>query len=1646
MTHRLDPLAAGADIEAGYKRYLKTLIAPRDPALAAAFDREVDATAMLTKGPLLELTPPYEPGADPRTLIAEGVLHPAFGEFGRTINLDRSLYRHQEIAVRKVVAGRNVVVSTGTGSGKTESFLLPILNALIAEKAAGTLGPGVRALLLYPMNALANDQLKRLRELLAATPDLTFGRYTGETRQDYRSAESAFHEMYPGQERLPNELLSRDEMRDSPPHLLLTNYAMLEYLLLRPRDIDLFDGKCSGTWRFIVLDEAHVYDGAQGCEVALLLRRLRDRVGNDRRIQCIATSASLSGSSPEKQGEEATAFARKLFDETFEYVSDDPARQDLVTSTRLRRRDEPTWTIADEELLRLAEADADPAGLGRHAPTGDPADALHRERRIADLNAFAAAGPVEVTSLAARLWPRDEFAARKLEALVALGSKVVDVSGHPVISARYHLFVRSTEGAYVSFQADGTPKVFLSRHELDPDTGRAVFEFGTCQRCGAVHLAGQVDPVHGRQFFRPAKGDAKVRWLVLTDAEDDDVIDEDEATLSQDRTSATGTGAKTLCTGCGVLSPSGSGCAADCPGGPARRVREHRSAQRTMGKCTECGALSRQVIRRLRTDTNAAPAVITTALYQHVPEADDETAELVGGGRKLLMFSDSRQAAAFAAPYLSATYGRLLQRRYLTEALDDPKNAGDLLSVEDLAADVNRIARRADHFDEHATRSSIMREVNPWVMAELMSMDQRQSLEGLGLMEISLLRRRQAVIPRGFAAAGFSDEEVWALLEELVKTVRLQGAMTLLPEVDIKASIFEPRNAEIRIRSRDSDRDRRIISWLPGGRPGTTNNRILLVRKVLAALGSEIPAERVLAACWDFLLEGGYFAATSEKVAGVVYQLDHELLRLRPGADRTWYQCSACRRLTTHSIRGLCPQGGCDGTLTEFRVPALDEDTNHYRTTYRTLAMVPLTAQEHTAQWEATEAAAVQRDFITGRVNVLSCSTTFELGVDVGELQSVMLRNMPPKTANYVQRAGRAGRRAASAALVVTYAKRSSHDLSKFQNPESMIAGVMRIPWIPIENARIGRRHAHSIALAAYFRHRFDVDRSEWRHAGAFFEPPASGGDSAAAQVREFLTPVPESIRRSLREVLPAATAAEIGVADDAWVPVLCELLSSAEQDMTNDLATFRRLIEEAVQARKLELGGRLQRTLRTIEQRQLLGYLANKNVLPKYGFPVDTVDLRTVHCEGSVGGKLELSRDLRQAIFDYAPGNQVVAGGKLWTSRGLHKLPKRELEELRYRVCRECHYFECGHELDAGALCPNCKQEFGAGKVCVLPEFGFVADRRPQDVRPEPPRRTWGGATYVEHTGDSADITTWVSVGGLEVHARAGTRARMAVISEGAGSGFALCPRCGWADQFIGADSIPKSHQHPVSGSPCGGRPTLVSLAHRYETDVAEFTFSDFSYDKESEAKWLSVLYALLEGASEALEISRDDIDGALAWTADGRRSIVLFDTVPAGAGAAKQIAHELEKVLKVAADRVSRCECGAETSCYGCLRSFRNERVHDRLSRAGALAVFEHLELVRSPEADVVSAWEPKAVFVSDVVRDLLIELAGRGVAEPDVGVDEGRHYWPVEISWPSAKVVVVEGVDEDRDSGLAADGFHVVAVENTDADRLCALLARN
>ncbi|HBI57273.1 MAG TPA: DEAD/DEAH box helicase, partial [Firmicutes bacterium] len=226
----LDPLKATKNVVDKYISYLETTFAFSDKELHCQLMHELRQPGKFAKGPILEATPPFEGGCSVEDFINEGVLSAQF----RLLNVpelpvERNLYLHQEQAVRKLVTEkRNIIVSTGTGSGKTETFLLPILNHLFRQKEQGKLGPGVRALLLYPMNALANDQLKRLRKLLKNYPDITFGSYTGETEHSEQQAVERFRKMYPRERILENELLSRDQMKETPPHILLTNYAMLE--------------------------------------------------------------------------------------------------------------------------------------------------------------------------------------------------------------------------------------------------------------------------------------------------------------------------------------------------------------------------------------------------------------------------------------------------------------------------------------------------------------------------------------------------------------------------------------------------------------------------------------------------------------------------------------------------------------------------------------------------------------------------------------------------------------------------------------------------------------------------------------------------------------------------------------------------------------------------------------------------------------------------------------------------------------------------------------------------------------------------------------------------------------------------------------------------------------------------------------------------------------------------------------------------------------------------------------------------------------------------------------------------------------------------------------------------------------------------
>ena len=1607
MTQGLDPIGTSDAIKKTYQRYLSNLLPLKDDDLVSGIRQAVERHGVTSRGPLLEATPPFRQGATLQELVDEGVLTSTFARlFSQHLPGHRPLHLHQEQSIRKAAAGRNLVIATGTGSGKTESFLVPVLDSLMREHETEGLGPGVRAILLYPMNALANDQLKRLRQLLAAVPEITFGRYTGDTLADPSKARDAFVAQT-GNNPLPNELLSREEMQQAPPHLLLTNYAMLEYLLLRPADMSLFEGDHAGTWSHVIVDEAHVYDGIKGAEIAMLLRRLRRRVLPQGQLQCLASSATV-GDDPDA----VAAFGRGLFGTQFEWVDDDPSRQDVVRASRLEVPQASGWGPLPPQQYRELVRDPEPATWAERnelPPVANEATMLSLQRRLAR-------GPQDVSELATALYPDlpPHEAEVATATLVLAGHRVLDPrSGAPTLSARYHLFMSAVEGAFTCLGPHG-PHLHLSRHEECPTCGDPAFELAACKRCGQVHLPGRLARRGQHTLFAPRRHPAdSTHWLVVGDFSLLD--DEDDDINVTDGGKSLGLEKAVLCTACSCLTDVPVSACPSCHERDGLRTVTRIDAGHELKQCGSCGGRSARQIRRFASGADATAAVLASSLYEQLPA--DPSVHHPGEGRRLLLFSDSRQQAAFAAPYLQITYNELLQRRLVMMALE--RMPDEQFASGDVTVSVRQEANRHGAFAEYESGLAQRRQVATWVHRELIDGDERQGLEGTGLVRVALVRPA-APPPRPLLDLGLAEDEAWDLLEELVHTLRYQGAVSPVDDlVDFADPILEPRNRAVFVRKDGSDAKRSVLSWRPSG-AARRNRRTDLMERVLERLGPvDVTSGDLLAGIWDFLTSErgpGWLVREPDRRLGVVYRVDSESIRWqRASALMPMWSCSVCRRQTPRSVRGVCPTNGCRGSLTPV---AQNADDNHYSVLYRTMPVRPLRAEEHTAQLSNDLASEIQQDFLEGRVNVLSCSTTFELGVDVGELQSVLLRNVPPSTANYVQRAGRAGRRTDSAALVVTFAQMRSHDQGMFARPEAMIKGTVRAPVVVDDNVRVDRRHAHSVVLSAFLREQAVNRRRQYRTAQDFFRP--TGGESTGLhELRSYLDPPPSHVLDDLEAVLPADVAAAIDVRSQAWITELMALLDGASDEYLADRRFFENAQADAVGEQKFKQAEAIKKVLNNINSQQLLAYLARRNVLPKYGFPVDTVELRVSRDADRVAAQLDLSRDLTVAINEYAPGSAIVARGKVIRSAGVYRFPQRDLVVRNYGLCSQCDHLEVSNE-PLGGSCPECgSNRSGVRTTFVKPEFGFVAARTVDRVRATRPVSRWLSRLHVldtgeEQAGGSANtplgVVTW----------RVCVRATLCVLNEGPNrSRYAICDWCGDGvpgHEQAGPKARRKPHVRPLTGRECEGTRTRHALAHDYQTDALFIRVPNLATTEQAR----SLLYAILAGAADALEIARDDIDGTILVARSNE--IALFDTVPAGAGLVRRIAEHLDEVLAAAHRRVAECDCGQETSCYRCLRVYRNQAFHEDLRRDHVLTLFSS-----KPAAVEVGETELPAGFRSATSVSELIDGARAVVIGPD-----GRHIGTVYLEKDGDAVVTVGIADGGEVVWGPASDWVVVGVE--------------
>lgn len=1640
----LHPIETTQHIRDTYVRYLKTTFPFQDTTLQELFWQALEVPLRLVKGPLLEAAAPFRHGRSIEQLVTQHILHPGFEELcSDALPWDRNLYLHQDRAISKIVDHqRNLIVATGTGSGKTETFLIPILNHLLHERASGTLSqPGVRALLLYPMNALANDQLKRLRRVLATFPEISFGRYTGETEETEALAQSRFTDQFPNEPRLPNEILSRKAMRMRPPHILLTNYAMLEYLLVRPEDCELFDGDTGKHWRFIILDEAHIYDGASGIEIAMLLRRLKDRVvaSQPGRLCCIATSATIGGGRTDFPA--AAQFAQRLFGEPFVWNENDEQNQDVVDAQKV-----PTaalgeaWGSGTADLYQrlsdtvtalptLSEAPRAIFDVLTEASPEVPATILQQARQAAQAQWHQGTEITSQVHHAVDTWlyevlrgdyqlhhVRDQLAQQPslledltvssqsqhgvtAEALIQLVNLAVrarpNTESLALLPARYHIFARSLEGVFVCFNAqehsDHKPHLFLQRYEQCPDCQHMVSEVASCARCGATYLMGILTPTtmaqeHGRQRtyilksldneFGSDDSGSKAYFLLreqaIEDDEDEGVIANTEEAVHTDDSSV-----YTICLRCLSIVQGNTGVCLCGQQAVMRHVYRVDLKQHTEPHaCLSCGARgSNGIVFRFLTGQDAPVSVLATALYQQLPpQLQISSDDLPGQGRKLLIFSDSRQDAAFFAPYLERTYNFILHRRLILKALlEDPDGRQGELRISDCSQALLKQAALGGLFEQRLSRPTRQNQIMTWLMQEFIPFDRRNSLEGLGLLQFRLVKPERWRAPQPLRAAPWNldEQDIWELTCLLLDTIRQQGCVTFPENVDIQQEDFSPRNKPIYVREEGSDTKAGVLSWMP---MRGSNKRVNMLERLLRRLQPTMPeseyrsyALQALKGIWQDIADPrsswrDYLNSTNLRGSGIAWRLNHEIWELVPSEAGQGFCCSDCHAISYLNVRGICPTSGCHGTLSPFvtDTPAIAD--NHYRLLYRSLLPIPLAAEEHTAQWTSEEAGKVQERFVNGEINVLSCSTTFELGVDVGELQAVLMRNVPPTTANYVQRAGRAGRRTDSAALALTYAQRRSHDLTHYSEPRKIIAGNIQPPRIVLTNEKIVRRHMQAVLIAAFFRFARDQQVRTFKTVGDFFQPE-DGACSGTELLQGYALEHPQHVQESLYRIVPEELQETFDLAHWGWLrraegDGLLDILDLAHEEVANDFRIYQDLENEMASDRDFGRAQYYQRILKTLRSRALLGFFASRNLLPKYGFPTDLVELRTEHLNIDEASKVQLQRDLRVAIAEYSPGSEIVAAKHVWQSGGLYRQPRREWLVLHYAVCPACGQFHQGSE-PIGRVCPSCGSPLPTRHryqgTYLKPEFGFVVARdgvrKAGDSRPQ---RLYASRVFFSEyaTEDRAgsdldqrfDFIEALCSQHIQVSAYYSRFGRMALVNSGEnGRGFRICQRCGWAERAKEAPPVgtrqPRretSHKHPRTGQDCAGFFQNHHLGYDFLTDVVEIRFSGVQVHNADEKLWRSLVYALLEGASQKLSIRRDDIDGTLyRYSGHHLPALVVYDNVPGGAGHVQRIKDHLPDVFAAALERVENECCGPETSCYECLRNYRNQPYHAVLQR---------------------------------------------------------------------------------------------------------------
>ncbi|MGL4989867.1 MAG: DEAD/DEAH box helicase [Sarcina sp.] len=1556
-----------------YLRYIGTTFHIKDEIYKKKLDEKLKEKKYFAKGPYIDFIDSFKTGRSLNELIEQNIISSSFRKLfiGNEDLLARSLYKHQEKALIKSIENKNLVITTGTGSGKTESFLFPVLNYLMREDENKTLCDGVRALIIYPMNALANDQMKRMRELLKNYPDISFGLYTGETEKEDKKAIAKYKSLNNNEAPLQNERISRNQMQKKPPHVLITNYAMLEYLMLRPADNVFFNSNNSKFWKYIVLDEAHTYSGANGIEVSMLLRRVKNLLEDNNKINFMLTSATLGG---KENITDICDFASRLCDDSI-FDENSVIMAERHNFDNIQERKKININIY-KVLKRLLEIEADIEEFKLIATKNDIDisdlnnikeiifEIVKSDKTYYKLRGFLKDDPKTLEEL------QEQTGLEKEEIInfIEVASKAEN-KGVKLLDAKYHMFIRTLEGIYVSLKPHKDLSIIPREFISNKNEKLKAYKITMCKFCGQVYLKGKKESLDGPQsYFKQSKKsfDSDEKVYVLFEGEDSELTDEEYENL------------QTICSKCSRITSAniinGSWC--ECGEQYKNKMIEVNKKADDLSTCLTCGSVSIKggVLREFYLGQEAATSVVCTGLYNELPSRvqkrvkrekvniDKEFIDFFGEeeesvseeifdiiesniSKQLLVFSDSRQDAAYFASYFDFTYNNILRRRLLIESIKRNESliTEDGLSIKAIVKDLSVLFEKNKIF----VRELAEKEAWKTVLHEIVTSD-RNSLENLGLISVEFKGKK------GSKLGEYKDNEVVAIQNFLAESFRKDGIV--FSEIDEMLSIADREfymynGLQLYMCLNILDKDKYCKSWLADSKH--KNNRAKYIMKTLDC--SIQRANEFLAIIWEKLYIPQKFIEM-KKTNQYLMNINHFTIKVsdflvhnNPSArNLKWYYCDKCGKITTINIKNYCTRNRCDGILVELESSRLLEE-NHYIKQYSNLDIYPMRIKEHTAQLAPKTAQVYQQKFVNKEINILSCSTTFEMGVDVGELETVFMKNMPPTPANYIQRAGRAGRRSDSVAYSLTFCKLSSHDLNYFKNPNKMIKGKIMPPKFKIKNEKIIRRHINAVIIASFWRRYKEL----FADVKTFFEI------NNFELLKDYIKELPISVLEYLKSLVKSMNQNII----ELWVNELIDnksILVRAFEEYTDEIKELNKIKKELIgKSENSKVGWeiiRIDKYKERLADEQILQFLSRKNIIPKYGFPVDTVELTTTLTKESIQGfskdsTLRLQRDLMIAISDYAPGSEIIADGKIYKSQYIKKSTKNDIW-LEYNF-GECTADKCNHmnirlktNNDFSTVfctCDVCNSKVEKTGSYIVPEYGFIISNDIKEATSRKPKKTYTSEIYYIGDKNKLNGEKEIFIDGECIKIKSTENDSLFVVNN---SNFYVCKQCGYGEVKKNYSIRHKKH-YTAQGKKCSNEILEEKrLGHTFKTDVVQIKIPYIIEHEQARA----ILYSILEGASSYLDIERTDISGCIENRVQGgeyETSFILFDTVPGGAGHVRRIGlfenRELIEMFKSAYKIVSECTCGEEEgngSCYSCLCNYYNQQWHDILKRKNAIS----------------------------------------------------------------------------------------------------------